>query len=47
MKKFVSIMIVLAMVLAMLPMVVFAQDATTLYLDPGTDWLSDGARFAA
>lgn len=47
MKKYVSILVVLVMVLAMLPMAVFAEDATALYLDPGADWLSDGARFAA
>ena len=47
MKKLVSIFIVLAIVLAMLPMAVFADNGTTLYLNPGSDWVNDGARFAA
>lgn len=47
MKKFVSAIIVLAMVLAMLPMAAMAGDGTTLYLEPDENWLSDGARFAA
>ena len=44
----ISILLVLAMVLAMLPVAAFAADApTTLYLQPNANWLLDGARFAA
>ena len=42
-----SIILVLAMVLAMLPMGALAADNTTLYLQPNENWLKDGARFAA
>lgn len=47
MKKFVSAFVVLAFVLAMLPVAAFAGNGTALYLAPGDSWLSDGARFAA
>ena len=44
----ISILLVLAMVLAMLPVAAFAADApATLYLQPNENWLKDGARFAA
>ena len=40
----ISILLVLAMVLAMLPVAAFAADApTTLYLQPNSNWLLDGA----
>lgn len=45
-KRLVSILLCLAMVLAMLPMAVFADAPTTLYLKPNSNWKSDGARFA-
>ena len=43
----ISILLVLAMVLAMLPLGALAADSTTLYLQPNENWLKDGARFAA
>lgn len=46
-KRLISIMLVLAFALAMLPMAAFATSLETLYLVPNSNWLSDGARFAA
>ena len=47
-KRLLSLVIVLAMALSMLPMISFAADApTTLYVKPNANWLKDGARFAA
>ena len=46
-KRLLSILLSLAMVLAMLPMAVFAETATTLYVKPNANWKADGARFAA
>jgi len=46
-KRLVGILLCLAMVLAMMPMAVFAEAPTTLYLVPNSNWLNDGARFAA
>ena len=46
-KRVVGILLAMAMVLAMLPMAVFAAAPTTLYLQPNSNWLMDGARFAA
>ena len=46
-KRLLSILLSLAMVLAMLPMAVFAETATTLYVKPNANWIKDGARFAA
>ena len=46
-KRLVGILLALAMVLAMLPMAVFAETATTIYLQPNDNWKKDGARFAA
>lgn len=46
-KRLVGILLALAMVLAMLPMAVFAETATTIYLQPNDNWKMDGARFAA
>ena len=46
-KRLVGILLALAMVLAMLPMAVFAETATTIYLQPNDNWKTDGARFAA
>ena len=42
-----SILLVLALVLAMLPVAAMAADSTTLYLSPNANWKKDGARFAA
>ncbi len=44
-KRIISLLIVLALALACLPMAVFA--ATTIYVQPNANWLNDGARFAA
>lgn len=46
-KRLVSILLVLAFALAMLPMAVFAETPSTLYVVPNSNWLNDGARFAA
>ena len=46
-KRLVSILLCLAMVLAMLPMAVFAETATTIYVQPNDNWKTDGAWFAA
>lgn len=48
MKRFISALIAFAMILSMVP-AVFAEDstATVLYLQPSSDWLTAGARFAA
>ncbi len=46
-KRLVGILLAMAMVLAMLPMAVFAETATTIYLQPNDNWKMDGARFAA
>lgn len=46
-KRLLSILLSLAMVLAMLPMAVFAETATTLYVKPNANWQQSNARFAA
>lgn len=46
-KRLISIMLVLAFALAMLPMAVIAATPETLYLVPNSNWHIDGARFAA
>lgn len=49
-NKLVSLLLVLAMVLTMLPMAVLAEDTTTetvLYLKPNSNWTQANARFAA
>ncbi|MBQ7346183.1 MAG: hypothetical protein IJW45_09025 [Oscillospiraceae bacterium] len=46
-KRLVSILLCLAMVLAVLPMAVFAETATTIYVQPNDNWKTDGAWFAA
>ena len=46
-KRLLSILLSLAMVLALLPMAVFAATATTLYVEPNSNWLQSNARFAA
>lgn len=46
-KRLVSTLLCLAMVLAMLPMAVFAETATTIYVQPNDNWKTDGAWFAA
>lgn len=46
-KRLISVLICLTLVLAMLPMAVFAETATTIYVQPNSNWLTDGARFAA
>ena len=46
-KRLLSMVMVLAMILSMLPMTALAADtATTLYLKPNSNWKKDGARFA-
>ena len=46
-KRLISLLLCLAMVLAILPTAVFAAAATTIYVQPNSNWLMDGARFAA
>ncbi len=46
-KRLLSIVLSLVMVLAMLPMAVFAETPEILYLQPNSNWTSAGARFAA
>ena len=46
-KRLLSLVIVLAMALSMLPMVSFAAAPTTLYVKPNANWLQSNARFAA
>ncbi|MBQ3215837.1 MAG: hypothetical protein IJB11_06950 [Oscillospiraceae bacterium] len=49
--RLIAMLICLTMVLSMLPMVAMAEDtttaATTIYVQPNSNWLTDGARFAA
>ena len=45
-KRLLSVLIVLAMALSMLPVMAFAAD-TTLYVKPNANWNQSGARFAA
>ena len=46
-KRLLSILLSLAMVLALLPMAVFAETEQILYVKPNKNWNIDGARFAA
>ena len=46
-KRLLSLVIVLAMALSMLPMIAFADAPTTLYVKPNANWLQGNARFAA
>ena len=46
-KRLLSLVIVLAMALSMLPMIAFAEAPTTLYVKPNSNWLQSNARFAA
>ena len=46
-KRLISVLICLTLVLAMLPMAVFAETATTIYVQPNSNWLQANARFAA
>ena len=41
-----SMIMVLAMVLTLLPVSAFAAGGTTVYLTPNSNWQKDGARFA-
>ena len=47
MKRAIAIITVLVLCLCMLPMAAFAANDVTLYLKPNSNWLMDGARFAA
>ncbi|MBQ9762507.1 MAG: type I pullulanase, partial [Oscillospiraceae bacterium] len=46
-NKILSILLVICMVISMIPAVVSAATPSTLYMKPNSEWLSDGARFAA
>ncbi|MBQ7346283.1 MAG: type I pullulanase, partial [Oscillospiraceae bacterium] len=46
-NKFFSILLVACMVLSMIPVAVSAATPSVLYLKPNSEWLTDGARFAA
>ena len=45
-KRLLSMIVVFAMIVTMLPLSIFAADDVTLYLVPNTNWLKDNARFA-
>lgn len=46
-KRMLSLLIVLALVLAIAPMAIFAADEdVTVYVQPNSNWLKDNARFA-
>ena len=45
-SRVLSLVMVLAMVLSLMPASIFAVETTTLYLKPNANWLKDGARFA-
>ncbi len=47
MKRLLSLLLCLTMVLAVLPVVVFAEAETMVYLKPNANWLRSNARFAA
>ena len=47
MNKFFSILLVICMILSMVPAAVFAVTPGVIYLKPNSEWLTDGARFAA
>ena len=47
MNKFFSILLVICMILSMVPAAVFAATPGVIYLKPNSEWLTDGARFAA
>ena len=42
-----SVMLALVLVLGMIPVFASAADTTTIYVQPNSNWLADGARFAA
>ena len=46
MKRFLCLLITLAMLLSLLPTMAFAANDTALYLKPNANWKIDGARFA-
>ena len=45
--RFFSILLVTCLVLSMIPAAIFAATPSVLYLKPTSEWLTDGARFAA
>ncbi|MBE6925015.1 MAG: hypothetical protein E7466_07270, partial [Ruminococcaceae bacterium] len=45
--KLLSMMLAICMVISMLPVVAFAATPDVVYLKPNSEWLADGARFAA
>lgn len=45
-KLLLAIILTFTMLLGMVSVTAFAADGTTVYLEPGADWQSDGARFA-
>ena len=48
MKRLLSMIMALAMIMTMVPAAVFAADTgSTIYLKPNSNWLADNARFAA
>ena len=46
-NKILSILLVICMVISMIPAAVSAATPSTLFLKPNSEWLADGARFAA
>ncbi|MBQ3215459.1 MAG: hypothetical protein IJB11_04995, partial [Oscillospiraceae bacterium] len=46
-KRILSVMLALVLVLGMIPVFASAADTTTIYVQPNSNWLNDGARFAA
>jgi hypothetical protein len=46
-SRVLSVMLALVLVLGMIPVFASAADTTTIYVQPNSNWLRDGARFAA
>ena len=46
-KRLLSLLMAIAMILALLPVMASAATPETLYLKPNSNWDKDGARFAA
>ena len=46
-RRALSLVMVFAMILTLMPVTALAADGTTVYLKPNSNWLIDGARFAA
>ena len=45
-KIILAIILTFTMLIGLVSVTAFAADGTTVYLEPGAEWLSDGATFA-